>query len=267
MKKLFYFLIVMAVAISSCKKDKAPDNTTKLNQDQLTEYSASAEPVSTEILTFFSLQLSVALDSGAIITNPPESSGKSAKSAIPNAKVLKEVQLYDWVGPDADGWYTKTYNSLGYTYTESYKAKDSTVWYKFDIEYHGGDGDYSNETVTTYTRYHKGHQILYLGDSDWKIHTFGDNDISDLEYDFKFNDWDPNTGAGVYDWYWGCTSLGGDPVPYHRYLNIISTDIGGNPPMLHNKITWYDDGGVEVGSWEFDTYWYTVDMPTIPSMD
>ena len=265
-KKFLYAMLILAAGLSACKKDKSTSNSIKLTQDQVTKCAESAQPVETEIYTFMISGLVAAIDSGMTITNPPELSGKSAKSAVLNTKFLKNTQGYDWSGPDANGWYIKTYTSLGYTYTESFKAQDSTVWYIFDIEYQGGDGTYSNKTTTQYTQVHKNHKILYEGDSDWQIHTFGDNDISDLEYDFKFSDWDPNTGAGDYDWYWGASSLGGDPVPYHRFLNIIAMDNMSDPPSLHEKITWYD-GAVELGSWEYDTYWSPVDMPKIPSMD
>jgi hypothetical protein len=270
MKKLSYFLIVLVFAFSSCKKESKTDGPA-ITADKLNEYTASAQPVATEIQDFVLNQMVIAIDSGMNITSPPSTSRKSAKAVIHNyysSKTNKGTK--DWSGfPDADGWYTETYTSLGYTITESWKYEDSTVYYKYDVEYHGGDGDYSNVWLTQYTQVHKNHKILYQGDSDWKIHTFGDNDISDLEYDFKFMDWEPATGAGDYDWYWGATSLGGDPVPYHRFLSIVATDIPySDPPMLHEKITWYDDGGaIELGSWEFDTYAVSVDMPEIPPMN
>jgi hypothetical protein len=258
MKKLSYFLVVMAIAVSSCKKESKNEGSTAISQDQMSECSASAMSVSLEIQNFMLSGYTEAILSGKDLSLPPDPPDTtSLKSA------LKNTAGFEWSGPDAGGWYTRSTDGY-YTYTESFKYVDSTVWYRISIEASDAGSSYSSVWTTHYTRYHKGGKVLYLGASEWVVETFGEV-ISNTQWDFDFTDWNPNTGAGVYDWYWSASSSGTDPVFYHRFLNIIATEIPfSDPPMLNEKITWYDEGGVEVGSWEFETFQVSVDMPAVP---
>ena len=132
------------------------------------------------------------------------------------------------------------------------------------------DDSYSCVYETEYTRHTKNKKVLYEGYADMHIKTFGNNNISDVEWKFEFTDWDPKTGAGNYNWYWGASSLGGNPVPYHRFLNIIATANNSlfvtEGQTLHVKVTWYD-GSIELGSFEYDTDWKPVEMPEMPCGD
>lgn len=265
MKRLFYFLIIMSVLFAACKKDST-SNTSK--SDQLTKVASNGLSITTQLESFMLQSLSVAADSGLTVTAPPsvptDTSGKSATLKI---RSLKNSQDYNWEGPDLNGWYTVEYNSLGYTITEKLKFTDTTVTYIFDTEYTGSEGSFSYIITTYYEKYIQNKIVLYRGYSDMKENSDGYSNISNVEWEFKFDGWNPSTGAGVYDWYWSATSLGGDPVAWHRYLNIIATEIlYSNPPMLHEKITWYDNSGAYAGEWEFDTSWTPVVMPEIPSL-
>jgi hypothetical protein len=259
-KLLFILLILSVVLTTSCKKDKAPQGS--MTSAVLNDVSSKTPAVFSKIDEFMSEALSKAASSGYYIGQPSSSSKTSLSQVIS----IKKSGGDGWFGPDGDGWYIKTWKSLGYTYTDKIRCKDTTLTEILSIEYHGGDADYSNVYETQFTKYTKNKVVLWKGYADWKISTFGDNNISDVNWRFEFTDWNPQTGAGAYDWYWGAHSLGGDYVPYHRFLNIIATSnsmFQTNGNTLHVKITWYD-GSVEVGSFEYDTTWEPVEMPDMP---
>ena len=264
MKLLLIFLILGVVLSTSCKKDAAKTTQQTITTTQLNDVSTKTTQVFSNIEGLMMRVLTVAADSGVDITQP--ATPPSSKKGFSN---LKSAQgSGNWYGPDANGWYIKTYTSYGYTYTEKMRCQDTVLTYIIEFEYNGGDASYSNTTETQFTKYTKNKQVLWMGYTDWKVHAFGDNNISDCEWKFDFTDWDPKTGAGVYNWYWSATSLGGDPVPYHRFLNIIATANGksflDNTTGLSVKVTWYDDGGVEVGEFAYETDWAPVEMPENP---
>jgi hypothetical protein len=262
---LLGLLILGIVMTMSCRKEtKKP--TSDIAPAKLDEVSTKSSAVFSDIQSFMFNALSVAADSGIFINQPPTT---SAKTELLKAFSTKSATggTGDWYGPDHDGWYIKSWKSLGYTYTYKIRCKDTTMTNITSIEYSGGDGSYSNVYTTQYTRYMKNKVYLWKGYADWKISSFGDNDISDVTWRFEFNDWNPKTGAGVYDWFWGAHSLGGGDVPYGRFLNIIATDGGSSlfpstNNLLHVKVTWYD-GIVEVGSFDYDTTWTPVEMPEV----
>jgi len=260
-------LMLVAILIASCKKDPAKAPESNITKDQLTNIAAKSPQTFAKIQSFMLGALSKAAQSGVTITEPP--SVTSAKIELSKATRLKSTNgPYDWTGPDADGWYTMSYKSYGFTYTNKIRCKDSTLTSIYSIEWSGAEGSYSNVTETQYTKYTKNHKVFWKGFTDYKIKTFGDNDISDAEWKFEFYDWNPQTGAGIYDWYCGAHSLGGSYEPYHRYLNIIATEKGsgafvGDTNLLHVKVTWYD-GSVSVGTFEYDSTWEPVEMPETP---
>jgi len=257
--KLFLILLVLGIVIAtSCKKaDNSAPTKGQITPTQLDAVSEKSTSTFASIQTFMLGALMSAADSGIMITAPP--SETSAKAEMSKIVKLKNAEgPYDWFGPDADGWYTKTWKSYGYTYTEKIRCKDTTMTNILSIEYSGGDGHYSNVYETQYTKYTRNKIALWKGYADWKISTFGNSDISDVRWRFEFNDWSPQTGAGIYDWYFEAHSLGGDPVPYQRFLNLVAYEKGNG--LLHVKIRWYDNSA-EVGSWEYDTSWEPVEMP------
>jgi hypothetical protein len=265
-KFLLIFLILGVILITSCKKDTAKKAEPTLTTTQLNDVSTKTTQIFSKIESLMLGVFSAAADSGVNISQPTTPS--TNKNAFFNVTSKKSaVGNMDWSGPDADGWYYRSWEGI-YKYTEKIRCKDTTLTHIISTEYNGGDGSYSSVYETQFTRYTKNKHVLWEGYSDWKVKTFGDNNISDSEWKFDFTDWDPNTGAGVYDWYWASTSLGGDPVPYHRFLNIIATpnrtSFLDDKTGLSVKVTWYDDGGVEVGEFEYDTDWTPVEMPENP---
>jgi hypothetical protein len=256
MKTKFYlFLMILGVVIApSCKKKESVKQQGAISAEQLEDVSSKSMTTFTDIQGF----MFEALSKASIAAPPSETAAKTEMSQALKMKSAKNE--LGWLGPDADGWYTEYWKSYGYTYTYKIRCKDTTLTSIFSIEYSGGDGSYSNVYETQYTKYTKNKISYWKGYADWKIKTFGNSDISNVQWRFEFNDWNPQTGAGVYDWYWGANSLGGDPVPYHRFLNIIAMEKGN---LLHVRVTWYD-GGALAGTFEYDTNWTPIEMPVMP---
>jgi hypothetical protein len=224
----------------------------------------NATTISSGMQTFMQSALANAISSGQNISTPPNISAPKSGTSILLRKIhLKSSTDYNWSGPDAQGWYDMSYSSYGMTITEKVRYQDTTIEYVYDVEYHQADADYSYILTTKYTRYTRNKQVLYKGYNDIKLETFG-TVISSAEWRFDFVDYDPNTGAGNYDWSWGSNSLGASIVPYHHALNVYAYDKGNH--LLHVKVTWDDGAGIYVlGSWEYDTPWVPVTMPEIPA--
>jgi hypothetical protein len=265
MKKLFYCLAIASIVLSACKKEK--ENYTQLNDTQLTSVVSSSTVISGKLQSLMTTTLTDAALGGQSIESAPDVNAGAASAVVQMLKSNKMKSSGNWTGPDASGWFTYTFSYTSiYTYTQKIRYKDSTITCINSTEYNGADGSFSFVTTTELTHYTKNKIVLWKGYSDITYKTFGNSDISNIEWKFVFTDWNPNTGAGTYDWFWSANSLGGNPVPYHRYLNIIALDRGTTPSTLHVKITWYDDGGVQVGTWEYNTSWSwaPVDMSGIP---
>ena len=261
MKTKFFAIVYLGILIAiSCEKDKTIESKAELTPQVLEDVSDKTTEIFGDLQTFMFDALTKAIESGGIITTPPSQSYVQEKF-FRTLNLKSTNDDFDWYGPDASGWYYKTWVSLGYTYTEKIRCQDTVLTHIYSIEYSGGDGSFSSVYETQYAKYKRGNVTLWKGYSDWKENTFGDNNISDVQWRFEFNDWNPQTGAGIYDWYWGANSLGGNYEPYRRFLNVIALEKGSD--LLHIKVTWYD-GSVEVGSYEYDTYWEPVDMPEMP---
>jgi hypothetical protein len=264
-KRILSALLVMSLALLSCKKDKTEDIKSNdiLTNAQIQNISDGGMTISTQLESFMAQTLSEAILNGDTIANPPEMPAKKSTKF----SLLKNVKDNDWVRLDS-GWYMRRYTSLGYTITEEVRLKDSTATYRMTTEYDGSEGSFSSVYETQYTKYTLNHKVLYKGYTDITYDSDGYNDISSVEWKFIFTDWNPLTGAGTYDWFWRAQSLGGGFVPYHRFLNIIATEVPfSDPALLHVKITWYGEDGSEFGPWEFDTTWEPVDMPPFPSLN
>jgi hypothetical protein len=269
---LKYFLILLTVfSLASCEKDKdtKPGNQNsdykELNQEQISVIVEGATVASTQMQTFMYNSLFIAADSGYSVQDPPDVSSSMVKGNFIGNQLKASAELNNgWTGPDADGWYT-LYMSNIYDYTEKVRLGD-TVEYIRTIEYHGGDGSYKNETTTKYIPYHKNDSLLYKGYSIWTVDAFGDNDISKSEWRIEFEDWNPNTNAGIFDWYWGVSeNSGGNTVPLHRYEHLEATETTPTG-WLHCHFISYDDNGDETWDFEYDTPWVPVVMPEIPNV-
>ena len=258
MKKLIFFLFLSLFLISSCKKDKDDEinGYAILSEEDIEEISDGATNLTSLVQDEMFSYVAIAADSGLFITYPDMSSKKSTGN--PN-EVKNAADNGDWTGPDANGWYIRRWEGV-YVYTEKVRCCDTAVEYEFIISYDGADGSYESINKILYSRYTENDKVLYKGYWDWSISNSGYNDISTVHWQMAFDDWDPLSGAGVFDWYWGATSDGGDDVPFYRYLNVTVLDIGNE--LLNVKITMYD-GNVEIWSFDYDTPWDPVEMPEL----
>jgi hypothetical protein len=255
MKKLFFFLFVSFLMIQSCKKEEEnATNYAVLSETDLSEITSGATSLSAAVQDVMFTHISVAADSGMYISYP-DMSGK--KSTRPDNGVKKTSA--GWSGPDANGWYTNHWEGT-YNYTERVRCCDTIVEYEYTISYDGADGSYESKNSTQYTRYTRNGKTYYKGFWDWTVSNSGYNDISEVHWKMAFNDWNPLTGAGDFDWSWGANSNGGNDVPFYRYLNVLATDAGNE--WLHVKITFYD-GNTESWSFDYDTPWSPVEMPEL----
>lgn len=257
-------IVLIAGLFSSCKKEKTEiNNVPEAKAEQLDAISEGSITISTEVHSFMNEGLMVALDSGYNVDNPPS----TTKSAFTKSFRLKSASTYntmEWSGPDHDGWYTRYFSGL-YNYYEKARKTDSIMDYIRVMEYHGGDGSYSNTTTTKYIKYLKNKKELFKGYSKWEIASSGYNDISKMEMRIEFSDWNPLIRAGVYDWYWGVSeNSGGETVPMFRYEHITATETLNN--WLHCRVIYYEEDGTETWDFEFDTPYVEVIMPEIPDV-
>jgi hypothetical protein len=275
MKKLFFSLFMLMLVIGSCKKDNN-DKTIEepvLNEEQLTVISENFTEIGSEVMDAMTSALTVAADSGYYYS-PPDYSGKNATKWSANSK--DAVDDYSWYGPDFDGWYCRTWTSYSYTYTEKFRhmsGRDTvgnmimidTAEYRMSIEYDGADGSYSNVTETQLIKYLKNQKVFRKGYWDWSWDFYGFEGMGNFEWEITFDDWDFETGAGIFDWYWGGSSLGGDYDPMTHRLNIQKIDEGNG--MLHVYVRW--DSITEYYLWEYDyeTPYETVNVDDIPGVD
>jgi hypothetical protein len=262
MKKIsLFFLFAVLFLAFSCKKEKETDQESDykiLTEEDIYDIASGASDLAYEIQDRMFSFVDVAADSGIYIEYPqmPEE-----KSAIWQ-KSTGNINADGWTGPDANGWYTYTWEYEGlYDYTEKVRCNDTIVEYEYKISYHGGDGSYDNTTRILYRKYEENGKELYRGYWDWTLSTFGDLDISNVHWQMTFEDWDPTSGAGIFDWYWGATS-NGNTVPYYRYLNVSATDAGDE--WLNIRITFYD-GSTPIWSFEYTSPWEPVEMPDLHS--
>ena len=253
---------ILLFVASSCKKEKK--ESAKLTEDQISTLVDCASTISTEVQSFMFSSLQVAADSGYNTGSAPDLPDVAFSNENPVR--LKSTSALNtqsgWTGPDARGWYTMYYDVYGYKYTEKLRYRD-TIDYIISYGYSGGEGSYSSVTTTKFIKYEKNNKTLYKGFSEWEVKASGYNEISDVRWRIEFTDWNPETNAGNYDWFWGVSeNNGGNTVPYHRYLNVIATEK--NDDLLHVKVTWWDDNSAKVGEFEYDTYCVPVYVPPIP---
>lgn len=260
MKRLPLSLLIVLLLLTACKKEKnEPETDFKiLTEDEIEDITYSAQELSTAIQNQMFTFLSVAMDSGYYVEYPE----MDAKKKASNLKSTQDQNPDGWRGPDANGWYINSGSYGGFDYIYRVRCNDSIVDYEYTVSYDGGDGSFKNETKVRYEKYEVLGKVLYKGYWDWKISTFSDLDISDVHWQMKFNRWNPRTGAGDYDWYWGATSHGGGSVPFHRYLNIMATETYDD--MLNVRVKLYDKNQV-VWSFEYTTETSPAEMPDFHS--
>jgi hypothetical protein len=250
--KTFLLSAVFISLMVSCAKDEP-----KVNDEDLNTTAEGAIQISTGVQSFLLSTISAAADEGFYPEVP--SGGEKRKR-------LQTESSYDysWHGPDANGWYTRSMTGV-YDYTEKIRFRD-TIDYISIISYDGADGTYKNTTTTQFIKYIENQKELYKGFSKWEIYSSGYSDISSIEWKITFEDWNPESSAGTYDWYWGVSeNLGGGTVPYHRFEHLVVTETSND--WLHCHATFYDEGNIEIWDFEYDTPWAPVEMPELPVID
>lgn len=233
----------------SCKKDDKDNQPEKLTEEQLEHLSEVSNEISagmqTAALSFYSKALEYGF-TGEI----PGMGGKKSGTSITTSD-------FDWHGPDAQGWYYRSWEYL-YKYTEKLRERNDTIEHIYTLE--ATDGSYKHETETKHIKYIKNDKELYKGYTRIDVNSFGYNNISTTLWKMEFKDWDPTTGAGIFDWYWGVPSnLGGNTVRTHKYLHIEATPTTNN--WLHVRVIIYDESGNEAWDYEYDTPFEPVDIP------
>jgi hypothetical protein len=257
MKPRHLYLIVIPLFILvlfSCKKKEAQTTSTATSAT-LNAAAAGGLIVSTHMQSFVMSSIGVAADSGHVFFYP---SGDTSK-----IKSASTAEGNDWIGPDANGWYTRSNYGGLYDYTERLHLGD-TIDYTMDISSHNTEGSYESKTTARYIKETKQGKTLYNGYSTWDEQHTGFNEISHIEWNIAFKDWNPSTSAGTYDWFWGVSeNSGGNTVPYHCFLHIEATE-STTTGWLHCMVIFYDNSGHETWRFEYDTPWIPVQMPQIP---
>lgn len=259
---LLAFVMGGILLFSSCKKEDKDNAPAKLSEDQINACVEAATTISTElqnsIMNLWSEALQKGFEGGEVPDlNTDQKSGRIMTGYSGD---------YSWSGPDKQGWYTRhsTYG-YGYDYTEKLRVTSDTVIHILTISYDGADAQVKNETTTKYFKYTKNNKVMYKGYSfwDWDVSGYGDN--SRVQWKITFNDWNPDTGAGVYEWWIGVPeNSGGDTYPLYRYLYMSATESANK--MLHVLTKWFDEHGSTVWEWEYDTTYEPVDMPDTPEL-
>jgi hypothetical protein len=251
--KMFILLLLgFMFYMSSCKKDEP-----KASEEELTVTAEGAISISSGVQSFILNTMTVAADSG-FYTDVPELPSK--KNNVVSGKGTGD---YSWTGPDSDGWYTRRISGL-YDYYEKIKLGD-TIDYIMKISYSGADGSYENTTTTHFAKFTKDGVELYKGFSRWEVSASGYSDISRFEWKITFDDWNPESSAGIYDWYWGVSeNSGGDTVPFYRFEHLVATETDND--WLNCHVTFYDEGNIEIWDFEYDSPWAPVEMPELPQL-
>jgi len=241
--------MVLILAIVSCKKDEP-----KVSEEDLNVTVDAATSISTGVQSFALSAMSEAAENGFEGSVPSVSDSKKGEPS-------KYGYDYSWSGPNADGWYTRSMSGV-YDYSEKVRFRD-TIDYVMSISYSGADGSYENTTTTRFIKYNKNGKELYKGFSKWEMHTSGYSDMSRVEWKITFDDWNADSGAGIYDWYWGVSeNSGGETVPFHRFEHLVATETSND--WLHCRVIFYDEGNIKIWDFEYDTPWAPVIMPELP---
>jgi hypothetical protein len=249
---------LLVLVITSCSKDD-DGSSSKLTSEEITSYSAAATVIYTDMQMFMSSSLYVAADSGYSFTMP-EIDTKSAKAALKS-----KSSTPSWIGPDANGWYYWTYNTDIYDYSQKLRKRGDTVDYVYSIK---GGSEYSYVTTVQYVPYIKNDKKLFKGFSKIEVNTFGYSNISSTKWEMDFQDWNPETYAGIFDWYYGVSvNSGGETVPYHKIENLIAVESPRSEGWLDCHITIYAENSQKVCEFDYSIPWEPVDMPDTPDVE
>ena len=261
--KHFYivFLSALLLVSFSCKK-KDTTVTTPPPTASLNAAYTGGTLVYAQMQTFMTSTIPIAADSGHVFYFPSGDSA-SLKPIVPPLKPIITTD-YPWLGPDANGYYYRSFSSTGYLYYERIHLGD-TIDYYLKVSYSGGDGSFENDVTTKYIKKTNNGKVTYDGYSIWDVSNSGYNLISRWTWRINFTGWNPLTAAGTYDWFWGLSqNSGGNTVPYHRFEHLVATETTPSG-WLHCVVIIYDEGGTQLWQFAYDTPWSPVEMPQIPA--
>lgn len=168
----------------------------------------------------------------------------------------------DWFGPNSEGWYWRSYN-WGYgddrmtEYVRSLKPPE--VGREYKSTYVMGSDATGKTTIDIYAKTVVKDGLL-TGEYDVKSSSYGYSSIQTVRYRFTYSDFDPQTGAGTFEW-WG----GGDAdsfVPYDRFLTIVATD-NHDGETINVRVTYDGDFDWE---WEYDCPYNPVVIPDLTGL-
>ena len=181
-KHLYILIIPLFVLILfSCKK-KETQTVSNASTEILNAAATGGTVVSTQMQSFMMSAITVAADSGHYFYFPNSDSGK--------LKSVKALEDNGWIGPNASGWYTRSFTSTGYTYYESLHMGD-TIEYIIEISYSGSEGSFDSKTTTTYIKDTIKGKTTYDGYSIWNMQNSGYNEISNWVWRINFIGWGP----------------------------------------------------------------------------
>ncbi len=255
------FLFVITTFAAGCHgSSTSPGDTATLTTEQIqTKVTASNEIPSSIISSLMGI-LSSPSDSGSF-DMPPTPEPPIAAPKDKTGDVKKVAGLYDFAGPDNQGWYTRTYSGGyggSYMYTEKVRYQNKTLEYKMSVSYSGTDGSYSYTLEFKCARNDNG---LLTGYYDIQVHSnsnYSDTNTGD-HFRVEFTNCDPETGAGLYDWYDGgdINSLN----PYSHYMHMNAVDAGQGE--LHVYLTTYGDYG---GTWDYYCLYQPINIDNLDAI-
>lgn len=238
---------VLAV-LAGCPAGPVSDEQEPLTQEELDALYADARTVE-------SIELAVYSYLGAAMVTPPAEVQEDWNPDL-DPPEERDVQTaggerssgsrgYEgaWIGPDSGGWYrrTSTYEWYGttLTLTEQLKAEgDESFEYKSSLAMSSAEGSWRHEVEEKWSR---GQNGLFSGYHQFRLVESGYQNSADVKYRYEFAQYDPGTGAGVFDWFaggWDDSSLGNN---YHRFLHLQATYIGNDTMRISGF--WQDDSG------------------------
>ena len=238
-------------AISGCGLPTNPP------PQRLTEDIATQTEINTAVFTEVPL-----LFTGAFLSKPGdvtlEMPDEPANSlSISGINLQTKGRGGDWLGPDSQGWYTKSIKlPNGYWYTEKYRyiPSENAIEYETSFTYNGGDASFSYETKSRSVENDEG---LLDGYYIMETKANGYESISNVKWEYDYADYDRQTGAGQFEWWFGASSSGADDTAFHRFMRLVSTVK--SEDLLHVHVYYYDEGGANtIADWEYDCT-YTFD--------
>ncbi|NJK84929.1 MAG: hypothetical protein HC906_02070 [Bacteroidales bacterium] len=243
---MYKLVLISLLIILSCTKEehKKRPSDEKLTENELTQISQAGNLIFISIQDILFSVKSEASKIGYYLYPPDMIMKKSTKDFI------SIPQEGEWVGPDADGLYLKIWDSYGLRHTEKIQYSD-TIKYEYLVE-ESADYNASNLQEISFIRDENGSfsgTFLWVISSDY----YG---ILNNEWMVTFNQWNPASGAGSFDWYWR----------YGYWEEVLKHYIHISASVVSNELFISASQNNEYGIWNFDYHspLYSVTIPELP---